>query len=149
MKKLSLVFLISFVTYPFAAKARPYATARTWADILVMIFFAAVLYQLLYIIFLRKKNNVSLGRSIGRWFLYFFWTGTAFVIYCYLDMFINGYTYCFLTTSNGPYYGFEAWSRCIENFIMVPFLILSVIYTVAYFAVSRRIRYRQSSFSVM
>ena len=141
MKKYSLIYMISFVMYPFLYVALPYATAKAWADITVLIFIAAAVYQLLYMIFLRKKDDVSLKRSIARYFLYLFITSAIPLVWFYADIFFNGYTFTFLNASDGPYYGFEAWSAAVwENIIYLPLLAIFTAYITTYCIVSHRLK---------
>ena len=139
MKKIySIIFALSFLTYGIALSVSQYVTARWWADCLAYLFGVAVLYELVYMIVLRRKETVSLGKTIAFWFLCFF-TECELIAAChYVRLFIKGYTPTdFLGNVNGEtVYGFEAiaadgWS----NFIFVPVLLISVIYQVAYFSV--------------
>lgn len=143
MKKSGLVFAISFITYVAAFFASPYVTAQLWADCLAFLFFAALIYQLLYIIFLRKSESVSLGRAIARFFLFTAFSAEAIIVIYHADNFINGYTPTGFwgEVVGDTVYGFDAiladgWA----NFLFVPALIICTVYQIAYFAVSYKIK---------
>lgn len=140
MKKysISIIFALSFLTYGIALSVSQYVTARLWADCLALLFGVAVFYELLYIVVLRKKEGVSLGKAVAFYFLCFF-TECELIAACYyVRLFVRGYTPSdFLGNVNGEtVYGFKAiaaddWT----NFIFVPVLFISVVYQVAYFVV--------------
>ena len=130
MKKIySIIFALSFLTYGIALSVNHYVTARLWADCLAYLFGVAVLYELVYIIVLRKKEKVSLGKAIGFYFLCFF-TECELIAACYYGrLYFKGYTPTdFLGNVNGEtIYGFAAieadgWA----NFISPPILCVSV-----------------------
>ena len=143
MKKYSIVFALSFLTYGIALSVAQYVTARLWADCLALVFGVAVLYELLYIVMLRKKEAVSLGKAIAFYFLCFF-TECELIAACYyVRLFFRGYTPSdFLGNVNGEtVYGFEAiaadgWA----HFIFVPVILLAVLYQVIYIVVRYRKR---------
>lgn len=151
MKKRSIIFMLSFISYFFVIIASPHITARTWADLCLYGFFAAVLYQLLYIAILRKKDKVSLGRSIARTFLYAFIVVSCNIVMYYIDTFINGYIeYGFLSSNIlASYYGFDAWANdFFANIIYVPSLIIIAIYDIAYFAISKKLKRRSVDLAI-
>jgi hypothetical protein len=137
MKEFDLILKLSFVSYPAFALAIPYVTARAWADCLVFVFGACVLYQLIYIIFLRRKENVSLSRSIARTSLYMTVTVSATVVGYYIYIFFFGFTYDFFMIHN-VYYGFEAWKNCFMSIVYVPLLIINAVYRFLYCHISRK-----------
>lgn len=149
MKKFSMLYLISFFPYILALFALPYMTARLWADAIGLCFIFSCCYQLLYIIYLRKKEAVTLGRSIGRYFLYLSFTAITTVAIWFADNFFNGYT---PTTWVGGYptgdtvYGFQA---ILQDNMMLFFsailLSISLIYHIAYFSISRFIKNKSES----
>lgn len=138
MKKYSIIFVLSFLTYGIAFSVCQYVTARLWADGLALLFGVAVLYELLYIIALRKKEAMSLGKAIAFYFLCFF-TECELIAACYyLRVCIKGYKPSdFLGNVNGEtVYGFDAIAADgFANFIFVPVLLIAVIYQVIYFVV--------------
>ena len=138
MKKYSIIFALSFLTYGIALSVSQYVTARLWADGLALLFGVAVLYELLYIVVLRKKEAVSLGNAIAFYFICFFTECELIVVCYYVRLFVKGYTPTdFLGNINGEkVYGVEAIAADgFANFIFVPLLLISVLYQVAYFVV--------------
>lgn len=143
MKKFNAVFLLSFISYFMVIYARPCITAQTWADIFFLIFLLSVIYQLLYIIILRKKDGVSLGRSISKFFLYALSGVSCYIAVEYIDIFINGYKKSAFLSGEliAVYYGFDAWKHDVwHNIFFVPFLIINILYAIIYFAVIRSIK---------
>ena len=135
MKKYSLIYMLSFVFYSLALVSLPYITVQTWADILFFLFIGSCIYQLIYIIYLRKKENVTLGRSIARYFLYLSIVGSIFIVITYLDLFINGYEQRTFVTGDliETYYKFEAWKNAgFVNFFCLPLLAMFTIYEILY-----------------
>lgn len=136
MKKFSLIFLISFLIYILAIFAVPYMTARIWADVIALLFILACCYQLLYIIFLRKRDSVSLGRSISRYFLYLFSAVITVILIYYGNNFINGFTPTnfFGQEIGEKVYGFEAvikdeWAHLFA----IPLVFISFLYQIIYY----------------
>lgn len=143
MKKYNAVFLLSFISYFMVLFASPYITAQTWADIFLLVFLISVIYQLLYIIVLRKKDGVSLGRSISKFFLYALSAVSCYIAVEYIDIFINGYKETAFLSGEliAVYYGFDAWiNNFWYNIFFAPFLILNILYAIIYFAVIRSIK---------
>jgi len=139
MKKIySIIFALSFLTYGIALSVNHYVTARLWADYLALLFGIAVLYELVYIIVLRKIENVFLGRAIAFYFLCFF-TECELTAACYYGrLYFKGYTptTLFGYVTGDTVYGFAAikadsWA----NFIFLPIVCISVIYQVGYLVV--------------
>lgn len=143
MKKYSIVFALSFLSYGISLSVAQYVTARLWADCLALVFGVAVLYELLYIVMLRKKEAVSLGNAIAFYLICFF-TECELIAACYyVRLFFRGYTPSdFLGNVNGEtVYGFKAIAADgFANFIFVPLLLISVVYQVIYFVVRYRKR---------
>ena len=141
MKKFSLIFLISFLIYILAIFAVPYMTARIWADVIALLFILACCYQLLYIIFLRKWDSVSLGRSISRYFLYLFSAVITVILIYYGNNFINGFTPTnfFGQEIGEKVYGFEAvikdeWAHLFA----IPLVFISFLYQIIYYIFYRK-----------
>lgn len=120
----------------------PYITAQTWADICFFMFLGACIYQVVYIIYLRRKENISLGRSVAKYFLYAFGSLFCLVIYEYADLFFNGYKECsFLGECYETYYGFEAWKHDdIGNFVYGIVLLVCFVYYVSYYIISKKLK---------
>jgi hypothetical protein len=147
MKKYDLILKISFIPYILVMYARPYVTAQTWANHVFYLFLGAIFYQLCYLVFLRKKENVSFLKSLARTFLYLSFSAGIYVLTFYLDIYFNGYSYCFFMAYYGPYYGFEAWKHAgFASLLLIPLLCVSTIYEICYFIISKRIK--KSSISI-
>ena len=69
MKKYDFIFKIAFINYLLVLIARPYITGRTWADIILFMFIFSCVYQIIYIFYLRKKENLTFLKSIANYFL--------------------------------------------------------------------------------
>lgn len=135
VNKFDFILKLTYISYILIIKARPYVTARTWADIVMFIFVNSIIYQLCYLFFLRKKENVSFLRSLAKMFLYFSFVINAYIIFYYIDIYINGYTFCFLSFVGETHYGFEAWK---EYPFGIPVIIVFTIYEICYFVALRR-----------
>lgn len=141
MKKYSLIYLLSFISYIPAFFSLPFMTARTWADLLGLLFIICCCYQLLYILFLRKKEDVSLPRSISRLFLY-----ASFVLIIIAgiwigNLYFNGYTpTAFLSGEKlGPtVYGLEALKEDgFTTYLSLTAFFIGIIYTAMYIIISK------------
>lgn len=68
MKKYSLIFVLSFILYipPFLISLR--MMSGVWEDICLFAFIVSALHQLLYIFYLRRRENVGLGKTIALFF---------------------------------------------------------------------------------
>ena len=125
MKKYDFIFKISFITYLLALIARPYMTARIWADIILFIFIFSCMYQITYIFYLRKKENVTFLKSIAKYFLYLTYTGDIVVGYMLLDTVLEiGY-------HNG-------WELIGLLFVGLPIFIICSIYQFVYYGLKRK-----------
>lgn len=140
MKKYGLILQLSFMSYLFVALASPYVTAQTWADLIFMLFLGCCGYQLLYLFYLRKKENVSFLRSVANLILYFTFTVYLYIIIYYIYTFFNGYTTGFFGYGD-TYYGIDAWIQDDwGRYIFIPLFIICFVYQISYFAISRRIK---------
>jgi hypothetical protein len=139
MKKHNAIFTISFIPYFIVLFAIPYISARTWADVCFVFLLLSIIYQLCYIIFLRRRNKVSLLRSLSRFFLYALMAGSSYIVVQYIDMYINGYSVTVWVTGEviSTYYGFDAWANNgFGNILFLPFLTITLIYVMGYFKVN-------------
>ncbi|MFT3950926.1 MAG: hypothetical protein QM689_03055 [Oscillospiraceae bacterium] len=151
MKIRSIFFMLSFISYFFLLIASPHITACTWADLCLYGFFAAVIYQLLYIVILRKKDHVSQGRSIARTFLFAFFAASCHIAMYYIDRYVNGYSeYTFLMHEKiTTYYGLEAWKHdTFANYIDTPLFIFFTIYEITYFSISKKRKRKAADLSI-
>lgn len=142
MKIYTNILKITFITYIMIIIERPYVTAQLWADVCLLLFFAALIYQIAYIVCLRKKENIKFCESLFTYFIYAISSVSCFIILNYINMFINGYTpNDFLGNTHGiTYYGFEAiinneWA----NLVYMPYLFFNIVLLVIYNLKSKKI----------
>lgn len=136
MKKHAILFPVSFLVYIVLYFESPYITARLQADIVVQLAGIVFIYQIAYLIFFRKTLQVSFRRALASFFLWLSIIAEIIVLYNYIDAFINGYRWCFLTFHSDPYYGFDAWAHMgFESIVYIPLLAISIIYQLIYFIV--------------
>ena len=129
-EKYDLIFRLSFVSYVLILIASPYVTAQTWADIILLIFIMTLVYQFVYIFFLRKKYNKKFSNVFFRFLLYGMTSVSVYIIIGYFDNFINGYTPTDWVGNkiHDTYYGIQAileddW----KNIFCVPYLIFNLL----------------------
>lgn len=141
MKKFTLLYGLSFISYPLVLAALPYITAKSWANGAFYLFLAAVCYQLVYLLWLRKKEAVGFGKALAQLFLYAFFGLEAYILFDYADHFINGFTETdwLGNAISETVYGFSAiaadgWM----NLIYVPALMICIIYQIVYFVIRKK-----------
>ena len=136
MKKLSLCYFISYFLYTVLICGNCVYYLGDYLCAAVAILLA--LYQLFYVTFLCKLDNVSHSRSAARGFLYILINLNLIVIIMLIDNFINGYQK-FVGFPPSPvgekYYGFEAVinddvTMFIFSFTFPILFIYSIIYAV-------------------
>jgi hypothetical protein len=121
---LTLVFRLTFISYVSVFLARPYVTAEAWADIILLLFIASCGYQLAYVFYLRKKEDVRFLRSLAEFFLYL-----CFAVELYILLF-------YLVIDSGT-----GW----EFVFYIPAFILCLIYQICFLLVGRIIKKRKQS----
>ncbi|MBD5080375.1 MAG: hypothetical protein HDT44_01265 [Ruminococcaceae bacterium] len=144
MKKFSLIYAISFLPY-LAHEVCSFLNNNTdklqnslgtLVSVLLFSMIPAVIYQLIYIIWLGRKDKVSVIKSIGRFFLYFLLSKSITIIISYISIYSNGFVEeDFLDV----YYGAEALS-CFSksvDFYPTQFIFLTFLYCFAYFFINR------------
>lgn len=125
MNKYDFIFKVSFINYLLALIAAPYMTARTWADIILFLFIFSCIYQIIYIFYLRKKENVTFSKSIANYFLYLTYTSDIVVGAMFLDMVLEiGYD--------------SGWEEVGFIFVWLPVFIISSIYQFIYYTIKRK-----------
>ena len=125
MKKYNFIFKISFISYLLALVAMPYMTARIWADIILFIFIFFCIYQINYIFYFRKEENVTFLEGIANYFLYLTYTCDVVVGYMLLDAVLEiGYT-------NG-------WEWIGLVFVGLPTFVVCSIYQFIYYRLKKR-----------
>lgn len=146
MKKYSLIYGLSFIVYVadavffcFGGMTMHYKTQ----DVFVLLMIAALIYELLYIAFLRRKEKVSLLRSIAQFFMYAFIVVGLVSVQYYAYIFFFGYEERRLISGAlvKVHYGFEAWETLGYWFLFIP-VISALIYIFIYFTVSHSIKKR-------
>lgn len=143
MKKFGLIYLLSFLSYSLfllylSVFTTLYPAVELGAFALGILSAAAFIYQITYIVFLRRKENVSLPRSIALFFLYLLIGIGIYVILFYICVFFAGLYFGFM--GNGKrYYGFEAW-KILNAFYMWLLFIPPAIYAAVYRIVSNKIK---------
>lgn len=120
LKKYGIIYMLSFVFYFFVLEARPYISAQTWADILLLLFIFAIIYEITYLIFLRKKECVGFGRALARWFLYGFTALEVSLLKNYFDEIL--------------------FATDLVHILVAPLFLLCVLYQIGYFTVSYFVR---------
>lgn len=143
MKKFSLIYALSFIVYVaffcFGGMTMYFKTL----DMFVLLMIAAFIYELLYIAFLRRKEKVSLLRSIVQFFMYAFIVIGLLSVQYYAYIFFFGYEERRLISGAlvKVHYGFEAWETIDYWGLFIP-VISALIYIFIYFTVSHSIKKR-------
>lgn len=136
-KRFDKILKISFVSYWLVLIASPYITARTWADNIFILFIVSCGYQLAYIFFLRKIDEVSFLRTVANIFLYLSFALVSYFIWFYIDIFFNGINSGFFGAT--MYYGIEAWrSSGLISILFIPAFIFCLIYQICYFKSNKK-----------
>lgn len=151
MKKLGLIYRLSFLPYTVILCAlfhfRVFRTAEEIIlAVLVLLMTAGFVYRLLYVVFLRRKENISLPRSIAQFFLYIFLSIGLFAAFIYIYAFFAGFrssTWLGYPPIVTTYYGLEAW-KCLNGWYIFVMFIPAVIYGIAYFCITRHIKIKES-----
>ena len=125
MSKYDLIFRISFINYLLVLIARPYITARTWADIILLVFILSCIYQFTYIVYFRKKDGLKISISIANWFLYITYIMDILVIYFLIDIIL----------ALGNIGGLEG---AVLMIIGLPIYLIAIIYKIIYYRIIKR-----------
>lgn len=147
-KKFSIIYFLSFLVYPMILWFNWIYYLGDYTCVALVILLA--IFELTYIIFLRRKENVGLGRSIARGFLYALFSLNLLIFSFLADLYINGYVKTAFLSSEvlGEYYGFEAITE--EFFSLAIFTVtfpVFVIYCIVYLAVSKAIKNKKQKIS--
>lgn len=141
--KFSIIYFVSFLLYLFVPFEFGGFLKMTLAGVIVAV--PMFLFQLIYIIWLRRKEKVSVGRSIARFFLYLLAVmNVGFVCY-FINTFINGYTRYTWGGYASVYYGAKAWEKnqLGRGFFRLAFIVF-VVCLVLYLVISAAIRRSQA-----
>lgn len=142
-KIFSIIYIITFFIYPMILLFDwiYYLGDYVCAALAALL----IIYELAYIVFLRKKEKTGLGRSIAQGFLYALVSLNIMLLINFTDNFINGFqNVTFVGQPVGErYYGFEAilndrWSLFIFG---ISFTIFAV-YCAGYLIISHIIKKR-------
>lgn len=136
--KFSIIYFVSFLLYLFVPFEFGEFLKMTLAGVIaaVLIF----LFQLIYIIWLRRKEKVSVGRSIARFFLYLLAVINVGFVCVFVNIFNNGYVY-YGWRYEKTYYGYEAWEKAqMGRGVFGFFFTVFVVYLALYLAISIWIR---------
>lgn len=126
MKKYNLFFKLSFINYLLILIAIPYITARIWADIILILFICSCLYQIIYIAWLRKKENVKFLTSIAGYFL-----NLTYI----LDIIVISFVITEIILQLGYIGGLEG---AVLIIIGLPVYIVAIIYKIIYYRLKNR-----------
>ncbi|MDE7281831.1 MAG: hypothetical protein K2N36_08860 [Ruminiclostridium sp.] len=147
MKKFTLIYTLSFLPYLTHEVCgffnnntdKLHNSLGIPVSILLFSMIPAVIYQLLYIVWLGRKDKVSVIKSIGRLFLYFLLSKSISIIIIYFVIYSNGFVEEFLSGETPVYYGAEALSRYSRSvdFFPTQILFLTFLYCFAYFFINR------------
>ena len=142
-KPYTSVCFLSYISYIAVYFAMPYGLAfdwtLKWSNWASYFFALSVLYQITYLFYFRKRDNVSFGRALAYYVLGLSILGDMLVLYTYAKAFFNGYVFSFFTFYSRRYYGFEAWKNMVyESIILLPLLTLSTVYQIIFFMIRRR-----------
>ena len=139
-KKFSIIFFITYLIYPSILIFDLIYLLGDYGAVLLAMLMAV--YEIIYVFWLGRKENVSLGRGIARGFLYLLFAANIYCVWYYIYIFTNGYhETAFMGPITASYYGFEAWKYDIFAAIFyIPLLVTSIIYTIAYFAISKHLK---------
>jgi len=139
--KYDLIFRLSFTSYVLIMIASPYVTGQTWANIILLLFIMTLIYQIIYIFFLRKKDNKKFSSVFFEFLLYGITSISVYILIEYINKFINGYTPTDWVgnKTHDTYYGIQAilesdW----ENLFYVPYLIFNILILIVYKLVNKR-----------
>lgn len=146
--KFGIIFFLTFLIYPMILIFDWIYLLGDYTCVGLVILLAA--YEIIYIFFLAKKENVSLDRGVARGFLYLLFMPNIYCVWYYTNIFINGYhETAFMGPVTASYYGFEAWKYDVFAAICyIPLLVIFIIYAIAYFAISKHLKNKQNSKTV-
>ncbi len=138
------IFSISFIAYPCVI----YCTENIENNLLelfsyILLIFA-IIYELAFIIKLRKKDDLTLGRSIFMSFVRFFQFCSLFAITHLINIYFFGikvYTIALPQSRYvGTFYGFEAWEHDLFAIIVAPIVFfITFVLTIIWLSTKKKI----------
>ena len=135
MKKYSVIYAVSFIFYFLLYLTRPHISViNGWYEVIVeYLFTASVLYELIYLFYLRKREDVSFGKALARLFLYAFIAFDGIWIFHIVHSFFTGVSVGFFGDTNARY-GFEAInSDLFRAIVLDPIFVVGIIYQIICF----------------
>ena len=136
------LFKASFLTY-IIYLLKEINTRQRGDDhrVFIGIIVIGLLYQLCYVVFFRKRNGVTLGRAIARYFLYTLSTFSLTSLFHGFDLYFFGYdVYSWILPEYiKTVYGMDAL-RQSWFFIFIPLWIVNGLYVVSYRFISNKIK---------
>ena len=147
-KKFSIIFFITYLVCPSILIFDLFYLLGDYGAVLLAML--AAVYEIIYVLWLGRKENVSLGRGIARGFLYLLLAANIYSVWYYIYIFINGYhETAFMGPVTASYYGFEAWKYDVFAAICyIPLLVTSIIYAIAYFSISKHLKNKKNDKTV-
>lgn len=140
MKRYFNIFKLSFITYILVILASKFITAQVWADICLFLFVFALVYQVIFLLFLRRKENIKLSKAIYTFFLLAISSVSCCIILDYIKMFFRGFQAIglFGNAYGKKYYEIEAIiNNDFANIIYIPILILNIILIIIYLRLNK------------
>lgn len=137
MKKFGLIYGLSFISFAAVFAVLLVGNPMTAVVELLLLIFGILsavsfVYQLFYIIKLGRKENVSVGKGIAQFFMYFLMSISLGVLAYYIDAFFNGVsTYIF---GGDVVYRMDAVKWLNDRFFYSP-IVIAAIYAAGYFIV--------------
>ncbi|MBR5273009.1 MAG: hypothetical protein IKU25_06435 [Clostridia bacterium] len=134
MKKYYLIFKLTFIFDVLFAFAWLDFSAALWADWAVILCIPALIYQLVYLFILRKKDNKKFFEILLMIILFFITSLSVFLFTCCVDTYINGYTpHDILGHKTGDtIYGMQAISRSLECVLAIAYMIANALILIIY-----------------
>ncbi len=141
--KYDLFFRLSFISYVLIMIVR---SGKLWVDITLSLFILALVYQFIYIFFLRKKYNKKFSNVFLRFLLYGITSVSVYILVWYIDIFFNGYYTggdVVGIGGSGPYYGIQAILKSDWE-IYVSYVIFNLCIIIVYKLVNKKLKKQKS-----
>lgn len=145
-KRFSVIYALSFLCVLPLTYARPFVTARTWADVILVFSACCGVYELVYILWLRRKDGVSLGRAISHGFFCFFFALFLRGLLHFARIFFIGYeAYDMLGRPLGrTIRGIDALAGGgLEDLVYLLMMCISAVFDIIYIVISKMISKRR------
>lgn len=140
--KYDVLFKVSFLTY-LVYLLKEINTVQKGADSIFFIglIIIGVLYQLCYIVFLRKRSDIKISRAIARYFLYTLCTLSLTYLVYGIHLYFFGYdVYSWiLPVYIKTVYGMEALQYS-WYFMFAPVWVINGLYAILYCFIQKRLK---------